>query len=155
MAVLLSLITAACYGAGALADQPDSVRDSLHRFGLNTGIAFQIYDDVLDYIGDPEVMGKNVGDDLSEGKPTLPLIHVLRQGSATEQTLVRDAITERSADNIEPILVAVCNSGALDYARAQARHYQGLALAALDELPANPYRDAMRTVAELAINRDH
>ena len=149
------LFAAACYGAGALAGRPEVELGNLQQFGLNTGIAFQIYDDVLDYIGDPEVMGKNVGDDLGEGKPTLPLIHVLREGTEAQQHLVRDAILNRSAENIAGILTAVNESGALDYARDRARYFQDLALEALEDLPANAYRDAMRAVAELAVNRDH
>jgi octaprenyl-diphosphate synthase len=149
------LFAAACDCAGALTNQPKEIRRALHSFGLNTGIAFQIYDDVLDYDGDPAVMGKNVGDDLSEGKPTLPLIQLLKEGSEDQRNMVREAITGRSAENIESILAAVRDCGALDYARQRARHYQAQALAALDALPDNRYRDAMRGVAELAVNRDH
>jgi octaprenyl-diphosphate synthase len=149
------LFASACYGAAALAQKSEAVRQSLHSFGLNIGIAFQIFDDVLDYEGDPLSMGKNVGDDLSEGKPTLPLIHVLREGNPEQQALVAEAITTKSAAQIDAVVEAVQTSGALNYSRERARHYQVQGLQALEALPANPFRDAMQAVAELSINRDH
>ena len=87
------LFAAGCYGAAAISGCEEARRQSLQRFGLNLGIAFQIIDDVLDYEGDPQAMGKNVGDDLTEGKPTLPLIYTLRSGTDSERALVTRAIT--------------------------------------------------------------
>ncbi|MFT4519999.1 MAG: octaprenyl-diphosphate synthase [Halioglobus sp.] len=149
------LFAAACYGAAALADQPASVRETLREFGLNLGIAFQMIDDVLDYEGDPETMGKNVGDDLTEGKATLPLIHALREGSAAEKALIRQAITAKNADNIDQVVTAVQNSGSLDYTRARAQHYHDLALEKLATLPVSEARSAMEQITALSINRDH
>ena len=149
------LFAAACYGAAALAGEKEPVRQSLSDFGLNLGIAFQMIDDVLDYDGDPATMGKNVGDDLTEGKATLPLIHALREGSDAEKALVREAITQKSADNIDDIIKAVQRCGSLDYSRAQATHYHDLALQALNLLPAGEARNAMERIAHLSINRDH
>jgi octaprenyl-diphosphate synthase len=87
------LFAAGCWGAARLGGRDEQTMQEMREFGLNLGIAFQMIDDVLDYEGDPATMGKNVGDDLTEGKPTLPLIHVLREGTEAELALVRRAIT--------------------------------------------------------------
>jgi octaprenyl-diphosphate synthase len=149
------LFAAGCYGAAAISGCEEPKRQSLQRFGLNLGIAFQIIDDVLDYEGDPEAMGKNVGDDLTEGKPTLPLIHTLRNGTDSERSLVTRAITEKSADQIDAVLAAVRRSGALDYSRDRAHHYHDLALAELQQLPDSTARAALHRIADLSIHRDH
>ncbi len=148
------LFAAGCFGAAMLAGKDPATCDTLHAFGLNLGIAFQMIDDVLDYEGDPATMGKNVGDDLTEGKPTLPLIYTLQQGSADEQALVRQAITGKCADRIDAIVAAVERCGALDYTRQRARHYRDLALAALEPLPPGASRDAMARIAHLSVDRD-
>ena len=149
------LFAAACYGAAALADEKETTRQALHEFGLNLGIAFQMIDDVLDYEGDPATMGKNVGDDLTEGKATLPLIHTLREGTDAERAMVRHAITEKSADQIEQILTAVKRCGSLRYTRIQAQRYHDLALSQLAQIPASNARTAMEKLTDLSINRDH
>jgi octaprenyl-diphosphate synthase len=149
------LFASACRGAAALTGRLDDFAEPLASYGLNTGIAFQIIDDVLDYEGDPAVMGKNIGDDLNEGKPTLPLIHVLRHGSAGEQSLVSDAVSRKSAANLVAVIDAVRRNGSLDYARSLAKQYQSKAFEALNSLPANPSRDAMQMITDLALTRDH
>lgn len=149
------LFAAGCYGAATLSGQSDSIRQRMHSFGLNLGIAFQMVDDILDYEGDPAAMGKNVGDDLTEGKPTLPLIYTLEHGSAAEQALVRNAITQKTSQDIDQVLAAVQRCGALDYTRQQARNYHDLALAELKTLPDSPARAALEAVTALSINRDH
>lgn len=149
------LFAAACYGAATLSSQDEHTRNALREFGLNLGIAFQMIDDVLDYDGDATMMGKNVGDDLMEGKVTLPLIHTLRAGVDADQAMVREAIKSRSAAQIEQITAAVKRCGALDYTRARARHHHDLALAQLSQLPASDSRNALSRLTELAINREH
>jgi octaprenyl-diphosphate synthase len=149
------LFESACFGAAALTGKIEQYGQPLRDFGLSVGTAFQIIDDVLDYEGDPQVMGKNVGDDLNEGKPTLPLIHVLRHGDDAEQALVTASILNKDASRIDEVIAAVRRNGSLDYARELAGKHQALALKALEVLPENPARDAMRGVAELALARDH
>ncbi len=149
------LFAAACYGAATLSGADLPVRQALHGFGLNLGIAFQMIDDVLDYEGDPDTMGKNVGDDLTEGKTTLPLIHAMREGTATEQALIRSAITEKSALRIDEIITAVRRCGSLAYTRAQALQYHDAAIAQLQQLPASKWRSALKKITYLSIHRDH
>ena len=148
------LFAAACHGAATLSGVEEASRNTLREFGLNLGIAFQMIDDVLDYDGDPATMGKNVGDDLMEGKVTLPLIHALRNGSAAEQAAVRRAITEKNSDQIDQITTAVRRCGALDYTRARARHYHDIALDKLLSLPASNARNALERITELSLSRD-
>jgi octaprenyl-diphosphate synthase len=148
------LFASGCYGAAKLSGQDSYTCQMLRDFGLNLGIAFQMIDDVLDYEGDPEATGKNVGDDLTEGKPTLPLIHTLQVGCSEERELVRRSITEKSADRIEDVIAAVRRSGAIEFTRQRARHFQDLAGAALDTLPASGSRDALAALNDLAVNRD-
>ncbi|MEM0955820.1 MAG: polyprenyl synthetase family protein [Pseudomonadota bacterium] len=148
------LFASACYGGALLGSRTD-LATSLRDFGMNIGIAFQIIDDVLDYEGDPAVMGKNVGDDLNEGKPTLPLIHVLQHGDEADKETVRRAIRDKSADEIGKVVAAVRRYGSLDYARSLAVSYQGRALESIDHLPPSDTRTALETVAALSLNRDH
>ncbi len=149
------LFAAACYGAARLSGENEETRQTLHAFGLNLGIAFQMIDDVLDYQGDPATMGKNIGDDLNEGKPTLPLIYTLQHGTPAEQALVTKAITQKTAEDITEIVATVTRCGALDYTRSQARYYHDMALKQLDQLPASDHRSAMIAITGLSINRDH
>ena len=149
------LFASACYGGATLSDARADYAAPLASYGDNIGIAFQIVDDVLDYEGDPGVMGKNVGDDLSEGKPTLPLIHVLREGNEAQRQVVTRAIREKTADDIDAVLDAVRGTGALDYAREQAHGFRARALDSLETLPASESLDALYAVAELALARDH
>lgn len=149
------LFAAACYGATTLSGADTHTRQLLRDFGLNLGIAFQMIDDVLDYDGDPATMGKNVGDDLMEGKVTLPLIHTLREGTAAEQDLVRQAIRQKSAAQIDRIATAVQRSGSLDYTRAVARRYHDQALEILALLPPSDARSALQQMTRLSINRNH
>lgn len=149
------LFAAGCYGAAALSGAQDNVRQAMHAYGLNLGIAFQMVDDALDYDGDPQSMGKNVGDDLTEGKTTLPLIHAMQAGSERERALLRDAIRNKDASELADVVAAVQRCGSLDYTRQQAAAYRDLALAQLAPLPASAALDALRALAELSVNRDH
>ncbi|HAN26263.1 MAG TPA: octaprenyl diphosphate synthase, partial [Haliea salexigens] len=149
------LFAAACYGAAVLCGSDRAQAERLSSFGLHLGLAFQMIDDMLDYAGDAATMGKNVGDDLREGKVTLPLIHILRTGNADEQALVRRAITERSAEEMEAISAAVERCAAMEHTRMRAREHHDLAVAALAGLPPGPALDALQQLTRLSIERDH
>ncbi|ONM43232.1 octaprenyl-diphosphate synthase [Halopseudomonas pachastrellae] len=135
--------------AGAKADQVEALRE----FGDALGIAFQLMDDLLDYSGDAAEMGKNVGDDLAEGKPTLPLIYTMRHGTEEQAALVRQAIQKGGTEDITPIREAVTASGALDYTARLAQQHADRAIALLDTLPASEYRDALEQLARFAVKR--
>lgn len=149
------LFAAACYGAAVLSRQAEETCTALADFGRNLGIAFQIVDDVLDYDGDPATMGKNVGDDLTEGKPTLPLIHALREGNEEEQALIRNAIATKSSADLDKVLAAVKRCNSLAYCREQAMQFHAAAATSLHCLPATPARGALERLLELAVHRDH
>jgi octaprenyl-diphosphate synthase len=148
------LFEAASHSAAILANADDQQREALKEYGLQLGLAFQLVDDMLDYIGDAETMGKNVGDDLAEGKPTLPLIHTMKHGTEDERKLIRKAIRNGDASQLEGICAAVKNSGALDYTKKQAESAYEKACKCLDTLPESEYKDALAGLAKLAIQRD-
>ncbi|MFU8817490.1 MAG: polyprenyl synthetase family protein [Pseudomonadales bacterium] len=141
------LFQAAAHTAGVLgSEDPDEI-NALKQFGLHFGMAYQLVDDYLDYAGDSVLMGKNVGDDLAEGKLTLPLIHALGHARAADAAVIRDALSARSADRLDDVLAIVRRSGALDYVQQAARRQGELARATLTQLPSSAYRDALETVA--------
>ncbi len=148
------LFAAATKGAALTACTDAATGDSLYQYGLNLGLAFQLADDVLDYLGDPEKMGKNIGDDLSEGKPTLPLIATLQLGSDAEKALIANAITQRDSSAIAAVASAVKRCGAIDYTLAKAKLYADAAEGMLEALPDSNYVQAMRKLCRIAVDRD-
>lgn len=122
-------------------------------YGRHLGMAFQILDDVLDYQGDASVIGKNVGDDLSEGKMTLPLIHARDQLGAGEREMICRAIENKSADNFAEILAAVKSCGSLDYSIGQAKLQAELAKKALSGLPDSQFKTVMAELADFSVSR--
>ena len=147
------LFAAALKGSAMLANADESIQNALHAYGLDLGIAFQLADDVLDYEGDAEEMGKNIGDDLSEGKPTLPLIYSIENATNGEADIVIEAIRQKSADNIDSILALVQKNGALDYTRDFAHSYVESAKKHLLDIPPSEFRDALSTLADFSLNR--
>ncbi|MGH8372078.1 MAG: polyprenyl synthetase family protein [Gammaproteobacteria bacterium] len=150
--------TATLFEAGArlgavISQRPDNEQDAMGRYGLHLGIAFQLIDDMLDYSASADELGKNIGDDLAEGKPTLPLIHVLRHGTPAEQKLVREAIEHGGLDHIDDVLTIIQQSGALDYVAMKAREHRRHALDALTGLPASRYMGGLKNLAEFAVER--
>ncbi|MFF7706098.1 polyprenyl synthetase family protein [Pseudomonas sp. NPDC007930] len=149
------LFEASTHAAAALAGASDEQREALRQFGDHLGVAFQLVDDLLDYKGDAQDLGKNVGDDLAEGKPTLPLIYTMREGTAEQAALVRQAIQKGGLDDLEPIRQAVEASGALEYTASQARAFAAKAIACLDVLPAGEVRDALVELTEFSVARTY
>ncbi|WXL25113.1 polyprenyl synthetase family protein [Ectopseudomonas mendocina] len=149
------LFEASTHSAAALANAPQEQREALRTFGDHLGIAFQLVDDLLDYRGDAAALGKNVGDDLAEGKPTLPLIYAMREGTAEQAALVRQAIQKGGIEDLERIREAVEVSGALDYTAQLARDYAERAIACLDALPESAHKDAMIELSRFAVARTH
>ncbi|MDX1514943.1 MAG: octaprenyl diphosphate synthase [Gammaproteobacteria bacterium] len=128
---------------------------AIAAYGLHLGTAYQLVDDVLDYRGAPEEIGKNVGDDLAEGKPTLPLIHVIKNGSSEDADIVRQAIKYGGRDAIERVVSAVESTGAIAYTARAAAAEADLALKALSEIPPSPCRDALESLAEFCVSRTY
>jgi octaprenyl-diphosphate synthase len=135
---------------GAPPDQEHAVAD----YGMHLGTAFQLIDDVLDYSGDRSVIGKNVGDDLAEGKPTLPLIYSIKHGTPEQAQRVRSAIRHGGRDDLGTVVEAIHSTGALDYAREQARRETRSACDALERLPNSMHRDYLLQLADFAVTRN-
>lgn len=138
-----------------IAHRPKDEELALTHYGMHLGTAFQLIDDVLDYTASAEEMGKNVGDDLAEGKPTLPLIHALREGTAAQSQLVRTAIEEGGREHIDGVLNAMIETGAIAYTAQQAQREAQMAIAALAPINPSAYRDALVDLAEFAVNRTY
>jgi octaprenyl-diphosphate synthase len=129
------------------------VQKSLAAYGRHLGLAYQMVDDVLDYQSDPETRGKNLGDDLSEGKPTLPLIHALKTGSAATQKLVREAIAGSGREKLFEILAAIESTGGLEYTARLAKTEAEQAIASLATLPDTSFRSGLAALARFAVSR--
>ena len=126
---------------------------AMAEYGTRLGTSFQLIDDVLDYSGDRAVIGKNVGDDLAEGKPTLPLIYSIQHGSPEQARLVRHAIEHGGRDELDAVVEAIRGTGALDYAREQARRESAAACSSLKGLPQSRERDYLLQLADFAVTR--
>ena len=149
------LFEAAAQLGAIVGEAPPGIEQGLARYGLHLGTAFQLVDDVLDYSGDAAHTGKNLGDDLRQGKPTLPLIHVLQRGSAEQAALVRSAIEGGGRDNFGAVLEAIRATGALEYVRNKAKDEARLAREAISALSNSTYRDSLLELSAFAVERDH
>jgi octaprenyl-diphosphate synthase len=148
--------TAKLFEAGAevaavLSGVSAPVRQGLASYGRHLGTAYQLVDDVLDYRSNPKERGKNLGDDLAEGKPTLPLIHALKHSSPAEREAIREAIRRGGLAQLEPVIAAIEATGGLDYTLSLARAQYTQALAALESLPESPYRTGLAELARFAV----
>ncbi|HNO74797.1 octaprenyl diphosphate synthase [Nitrosomonas mobilis] len=140
----------AILGGASIAEE-----SALAAYGMHLGTAFQLVDDLLDYSGDNHDTGKNLGDDLAEGKPTLPLIFAVRTGNAHQTDTIRRAIETGGADGFEPVLQIIQETGALDYARQCAQKESGMALAAIETISDSAYKQCLTQLADFAVNRNH
>ena len=138
-----------------LASAPADQQQSLREYGKHLGIAFQLVDDALDYTAESEELGKNVGDDLAEGKPTLPLIYAMEHGSDGQSALIRDAIEQGSAERFDEINQAIQDTGALQYTLDRAQAHAATAKQAIAGLKHSDYRQAMLFIADYAVERSY
>lgn len=147
------LFEASSHTAAILSGADTTEKNALQNYGNHLGMAFQLIDDLLDYNGDSAKMGKNVGDDLAEGKPTLPLIYAIREGSTEDASLIRKAIQKNGLDQLDEILKIVSTSGAIEYIEQKARIEADKAINTLAYLPASEHRNALEQLALLTIER--
>lgn len=147
------LFDAAAEAGAVLAGATPSQQMAMGRYGHHLGMAFQLVDDALDYNGNTEDLGKNVGDDLAEGKPTLPLIYAMQHGSPDQAKLIRSAIEEGGIEQMDAILDTINATGALDYTLSCAKRHIEQAKLCLVDLPDTPERQAMFDLADFAIQR--
>ena len=148
--------TARLFQAGAevaavLADSSAERRSALAAYGRHVGTAYQLVDDVLDYRSSPAERGKNLGEDLAEGKPTLPLIHALRHGSEAQRAAIREAIRNGGRGHLGTVVEAIESTGGLDYAARLARGEADAALGRLALLPDSSYKDGLAALARFAV----
>ncbi len=149
------MFEAAAHAGAVLADQGETMELAFAQYADHLGCAFQLIDDVLDYSGNADDMGKNVGDDLAEGKPTLPLIYALQHADEPNRNLIRQAIQQGGLEHINAITRAVQECGAINYTLAKAQEQSQLAQAALAPVPDSIYKNALLSLCELAVNRNH
>lgn len=147
------LFEAATQLGAIIAHCPLPQEAAMAEYGLHLGTAYQLIDDVLDYSANKEELGKNLGVDLAEGKPTLPLIYAMKHGTPEQIRHIQTAITQGGLTNLEQILQAIHSTQALGYARTVARQEADLALQALQTIPASPYRDALEALTDFVIER--
>ncbi|MEW9572334.1 polyprenyl synthetase family protein [Rhodanobacter sp. Si-c] len=147
------LFAAATELGGLLGGLPAEQVTALRRYGMELGYAFQIADDLLDYTSDADTLGKNIGDDLAEGKPTLPLIYALQNATPEQAASLRHAIEHGGLDSLDRIVASIRDSGALERTRERAVAHATAAHEALSLLPASPYRDALATLADYSVQR--
>jgi len=146
------LFAAACQ-LGAIISGRNDLADELHAFGLHLGLAFQLMDDALDYTADSEELGKNVGDDLAEGKPTLPLIYAKQQADESGEKLIRQCIEHGGIEHLEEIQAIIKTTKSIEYTLDKANHEVMLAKQKLANMPENPFSEALFQLADLAVAR--
>jgi octaprenyl-diphosphate synthase len=151
-----SLLFAASSSLGAVISKADeAVQKGLYEYGLHLGNAFQLIDDALDYCSDAKTMGKNIGDDLADGKATLPLIHALQHGTLLQQQKIKESLFQGTLEYLPEILDTLAATNAIDYTRSIAAKEIDCAITALNVLPDSVYKEALINLARYTIERDH
>ena len=148
-----ALFEAAAQLGAIVAKAPSELEVQLARYGSHLGTAFQLIDDTLDYVGETLTLGKNIGDDLREGKVTLPLIHVMRNGTESQRTLVRRALEGGAQVDLNEVCQVIIKSGALEYAREAAKSEALSARTSIDCLPDSEYKHSLLELTTLAVDR--
>jgi octaprenyl-diphosphate synthase len=141
--------------AAILSGSSPAIEEAMVAYGKHLGIAFQLIDDALDYSADRDALGKNLGDDLAEGKPTLPIIHALRHTTGDDRELLRRAIESGSTDDLPRITALIESTGGLHYTARLARREADAALAALSAVPESVHKQSLSDLAEFAVNRTY
>jgi octaprenyl-diphosphate synthase len=149
------LFAAAAQLGAVITGQDSALEQAMAAYGMHLGTAFQLIDDVLDYEADSTTLGKNIGDDLAEGKPTLPLIHALREGGAEQRAVLRAAIEQGGLEHIHAVARAIESTGSIAYTARQAEGEALLARQALAALPDSPYKQALLDLAHFSVHRNH
>ncbi len=149
------LFEASAQLGAVISEQPSEYEQAMAKYGAHLGTAFQLIDDVLDYSATTEEIGKNVGDDLAEGKPTLPLIYALKHGTPAQQQILREAIAQGGKEFIKEVIAAIESTDAMGYTTRTAKKEADMAIAALTGLPPSPYTDALLGLANFSINRSY
>jgi len=147
------LFKAACQIAGILSNSNEKVIETMGAFGLHLGNAFQIIDDTLDYESDSNIIGKEVGDDLSEGKVTLPMIYALEKTTKTENKILTNAIQNADASNINQVVEILINVNAFQFSRDIANKESNMALESIDIIPSSEYKTALKLLCKLSLER--
>jgi octaprenyl-diphosphate synthase len=148
------LFEAATRLAAVIAGQDKVVEKAMQEYGKYLGTAFQLVDDIMDYTADAKSMGKNVGDDLAEGKPTLPLLYAMKHGNAQQKQLIRDAIEHcNGMEHLDEILAVMKQTGSLVYTQKKAEQEADKAISALHVLPESEHKQALIALAHIAANR--
>jgi len=147
------LFEAAAQLGAVLSNAPAEVEQNMARYGMHLGTAFQLIDDVLDYGASADKIGKNIGDDLAEGKPTLPLIRAMQQGTAEQSAIIRQAIEEGGREHIGAVTTAIESTDAIAYTARKAREEADKAIAYLHGIPPSIYADALKTLADFSVSR--
>lgn len=149
------LFEVAAHVGAALSTHCPEQLSAMQQYGLNLGIAYQLIDDTLDYNTSAEQTGKNTGNDLVEGKPTLPLIYSLRKGTPAENALLRTAIQEGSRENLTAILEIIESTGAIEYTANAAKKHAQQAKSLLTHIPDSPYCKALHSLTEFVVERTY
>lgn len=147
------LFKAACQIAGILSNSNQKFIEAMGKFGMHLGNAFQIIDDTLDYESDSNIIGKEVGDDLSEGKVTLPMIYALEKTTKSDKKILTDAIQNADASNINQVVEILMNVNAFQYSRDIANKESNMALESIDILPSSKYKTALKLLCKLSLER--
>lgn len=151
-----SLLFAASPTVGAIISNANKeTQTAMYAYGLHLGNAFQLIDDTLDYCSDAKTLGKNIGDDLADGKATLPLLYALKHGTSAQQTIIKDSLEKGTLDYLPEILTAINETNAIEYTKEIANSEVKHALKALCTLKDSVYKEALADLANYAVTRDH